>query len=250
MNPVSGDFVTTANFAVVVSGVPTSGAVAKISGLPAASGSTPRGAYSSSRLVPSPTPPRQARRRSSSRARYTLRPEPRSTCSRRPQNPSTVLAPRVRRHDRDDVAGADTGGAAAHELESVAAAGIPVREMRPVRRDDLAGEGRHFLDERRKGFRESGVRLQFERHLAGSTYETRDTEQLHRAGDHGAAVQRSSAAAYSPGVFMLMKLSPAGSKRRISSSWTMRVVTFSNRLTGRSSPAASCAARTGSTVVR
>jgi hypothetical protein len=46
MNPVSGDFVTTANFAVVVRPVPTSGAVAKMRGLSGDRGSTPAGAYS------------------------------------------------------------------------------------------------------------------------------------------------------------------------------------------------------------
>ncbi len=44
MNPVSGDLVTTANFAVVVRPVPTRGADAKIRGLSGDSGSTPGGA--------------------------------------------------------------------------------------------------------------------------------------------------------------------------------------------------------------
>ncbi len=41
MKPVSGDLVTTANLAVVVRPVPTSGALVKISGLAAEKGSTP-----------------------------------------------------------------------------------------------------------------------------------------------------------------------------------------------------------------
>jgi hypothetical protein len=57
MNPVRGDFVTTANFAVVVRPVPTRGALVKMSGLAGDSGSTPAGAYSWSRVVPRPTPP-------------------------------------------------------------------------------------------------------------------------------------------------------------------------------------------------
>jgi hypothetical protein len=44
MKPVSGDFVTTANFAVVVRPVPTSGALVKMSGLSGEKGSTPAGA--------------------------------------------------------------------------------------------------------------------------------------------------------------------------------------------------------------
>jgi hypothetical protein len=60
---VSGDFVTTANLAVVVSPVPTSGALVKISGFAGAKGSMPEGAYSSRRLAPRPMPPRLLRRR-------------------------------------------------------------------------------------------------------------------------------------------------------------------------------------------
>ena len=46
MKPVSGDLVTTANFAVVVRLVPTSGALVKMRGLAGENGSTPGGAYS------------------------------------------------------------------------------------------------------------------------------------------------------------------------------------------------------------
>ena len=51
---VSGDFATTANFALVVSGVPTSGENTNASGASGASGSTPAGASSDSRCVPEP----------------------------------------------------------------------------------------------------------------------------------------------------------------------------------------------------
>ncbi len=43
MNPVSGDFASTANFAEVVMEVPTNGLVTKMSGLSGASGSAPAG---------------------------------------------------------------------------------------------------------------------------------------------------------------------------------------------------------------
>ena len=43
MKPVSGDLNSTANLAVVVTAVPTSGLEAKISGAAGASGSTPGG---------------------------------------------------------------------------------------------------------------------------------------------------------------------------------------------------------------
>ena len=46
IKPVSGEVVTTANLAVVVRPVPTSGALVKISGLAGAKGSTPGGAKS------------------------------------------------------------------------------------------------------------------------------------------------------------------------------------------------------------
>ena len=51
---VSGDFATTANFALVVSGVPTSGEKTKASGASGASGSPPSGPSSPSRWVPEP----------------------------------------------------------------------------------------------------------------------------------------------------------------------------------------------------
>ena len=51
---VSGDFATTANFALVVSGVPTSGEKTKASGASGASGSPPSGPSSPSRWVPRP----------------------------------------------------------------------------------------------------------------------------------------------------------------------------------------------------
>ena len=57
-SPVSGDLATTANFALVVSGVPTSGENTNASGASGASGSTPGGASRCSSQVPRPTPPR------------------------------------------------------------------------------------------------------------------------------------------------------------------------------------------------
>jgi hypothetical protein len=57
-SPVSGDLATTANFALVVSGVPTSGENTNASGAAGASGSTPAGASRCSSQVPRPTPPR------------------------------------------------------------------------------------------------------------------------------------------------------------------------------------------------
>ena len=57
-NPVRGDFATTANLALVVRGVPTSGENTKAKGAAGASGSTPAGARRCSSHVPSPTPPR------------------------------------------------------------------------------------------------------------------------------------------------------------------------------------------------
>ena len=71
---VSGDFATTANFALVVSGVPTSGENTNASGASGASGSTPGGASSESRCVPSPTPPSVARSSASSSGSVVLPP--------------------------------------------------------------------------------------------------------------------------------------------------------------------------------
>ena len=56
--PVSGDFATTANFALVVSGVPTSGENTNASGASGPSGSTPAGPARCISQVPSPAPPR------------------------------------------------------------------------------------------------------------------------------------------------------------------------------------------------
>ena len=55
--PVSGDLATTANLALVVSGVPTSGENTKASGASAASGSTPGGPSACISQAPSPAPP-------------------------------------------------------------------------------------------------------------------------------------------------------------------------------------------------
>ena len=55
--PVSGDLATTANFALVVSGVPTSGEKQKASGASGPSGSTPGGASSCMSQAPRPAPP-------------------------------------------------------------------------------------------------------------------------------------------------------------------------------------------------
>jgi len=63
--PVSGDFATTANLALVVSGVPTSGENTKASGAPGPSGSTPGGPTRCSSQVPRPAPPRYPRSTSS-----------------------------------------------------------------------------------------------------------------------------------------------------------------------------------------
>jgi len=56
-SPVSGDFATTANFALVVSGVPTRGEKQNASGASGPSGSTPGGASSCMSHVPRPAPP-------------------------------------------------------------------------------------------------------------------------------------------------------------------------------------------------
>ena len=56
--PVSGDLATTANFALVVSGVPTSGEKTNARGASGDSGSTPVGARRCISQVPSPEPPR------------------------------------------------------------------------------------------------------------------------------------------------------------------------------------------------
>jgi hypothetical protein len=56
--PVSGDFATTANFALVVSGVPTSGENTNASGARGPSGSVPGGPSRCSSQVPRPAPPR------------------------------------------------------------------------------------------------------------------------------------------------------------------------------------------------
>ena len=82
---VSGDFATTANFALVVSGVPTSGENTNASGASGASGSTPAGASSDSRCVPSPTPPSVARSVASSSGSVVLPPSSRSTTSALPK---------------------------------------------------------------------------------------------------------------------------------------------------------------------
>ena len=93
MQPVSGDLVMTAYLAVVVSPVPTSGALHSTIGHSADSGSAPRGAYSYSSAVPRPTPPRKRLNRASSMARQSCVRRVRSMRSRRPWNPCMAYPP-------------------------------------------------------------------------------------------------------------------------------------------------------------
>ena len=83
--PVSGDFATTANFALVVSGVPTSGENTKASGASGPSGSTPAGARWCISHVPRPAPPRQPRSTCSDKGSTSDWPLVRSTTSARPK---------------------------------------------------------------------------------------------------------------------------------------------------------------------
>jgi hypothetical protein len=85
--PVSGDFATTANLALVVSGVPTSGEKTKASGASGASGSTPGSPSAVSSHVPSPTPPRCSRSTRSGSGRVRAEPSPTSTTRARPKYP-------------------------------------------------------------------------------------------------------------------------------------------------------------------
>ena len=83
--PVNGDLATTANFALVVRGVPTRGENTKASGASGASGSTPGGARRCMRYVPRPAPPMQLRSVSSASANRSAEPSVTSTTSARPK---------------------------------------------------------------------------------------------------------------------------------------------------------------------
>jgi hypothetical protein len=83
--PVRGDFATTANFALVVSGVPTSGEKQNASGASGDSGSTPGGARRCISHVPRPAPPMYARRTSSLSGRCSALASARSTTRARPK---------------------------------------------------------------------------------------------------------------------------------------------------------------------
>jgi hypothetical protein len=83
--PVSGDFATTANFALVVSGVPTSGEKTNASGASGASGSTPGGASRCMSHAPSPDPPIVARSTGSGSSSRSASPVPTSTTSAWPK---------------------------------------------------------------------------------------------------------------------------------------------------------------------
>ena len=84
-SPVSGDLATTANFALVVSGVPTSGENTKASGASGPSGSTPGGASRCISQAPSPAPPMQPRSTGSGSSSASAPPLPTSTTSARPK---------------------------------------------------------------------------------------------------------------------------------------------------------------------
>src|ERR1700738_2768344 len=119
MKPVRGDLVTTANFAVVVRLVPTSGALANINGFAGDSGSTLAGACSKRSVGPRRMPPRYLRSRDSSKSSYALRPLVRSTRSTRPKKPCTGLASRVRRENDEAVSRIDHGRRGPDENQSV-----------------------------------------------------------------------------------------------------------------------------------
>ena len=83
--PVRGDLATTANLALVVSGVPTSGENTKISGASGASASTPGGQHSCISHAPRPAPPTNERSTGSSMVLTLLWPVVRLTISARPK---------------------------------------------------------------------------------------------------------------------------------------------------------------------
>jgi hypothetical protein len=83
MRLVSGLLLSTANFAEVVSGLPTSGLKAKMSGARGSSGSRPARPSSSNRRTPRPAPPMNWRRTSSASGLRSPRPD--DTSMRRAQ---------------------------------------------------------------------------------------------------------------------------------------------------------------------
>ena len=83
--PVSGDFATTANLALVVSGVPTSGENTNASGASGPSGSTPAGASRCMSQAPRPAPPMQPRSTGSGSSSRSASPVPTSTTSAWPK---------------------------------------------------------------------------------------------------------------------------------------------------------------------
>ena len=77
-SPVRGDLATTANLALVVSGVPTSGENTNTIGASGPSGSTPAGVSSRARWTPSPAPPIRLRITASGISRRSAAPVERS----------------------------------------------------------------------------------------------------------------------------------------------------------------------------
>jgi len=85
--PVSGDLATTANFALVVSGVPTSGENTNISGARGSSGSTRAGQCLCMSHVPRPAPPTYERSTGSSIGSVSAASALKSTSSAFPKYP-------------------------------------------------------------------------------------------------------------------------------------------------------------------
>ena len=85
--PVRGDLATTANFALVVSGVPTNGENTNISGASGSSGSTRAGQYLCISQVPRPAPPMYERSTGSSIVSDLPEPVLKSTSSAFPKYP-------------------------------------------------------------------------------------------------------------------------------------------------------------------
>src|SRR5690349_2013224 len=148
--PVSGDFATTANFALVVSGVPTSGENTKASAASGPNGSTSGGVSRCSSQVPSPTPPRYPRSTRSSRSRpWAVAAVPlTSTTSAQPKYPPGAMPRLYVAHPP----GCSASGVGREERHRVAGdqrqPGIPHDVVAVDRRDHVPVEGE--VDGRRR----------------------------------------------------------------------------------------------------
>jgi hypothetical protein len=180
MKPVSGDLVTTANFAVVVRPVPTSGALVKMRGLAGETAQRLEGHARRAGWFP-------GRRRRGIRVGGARKDRAASSCPRSDRHGEverethTRSPSRVRREDEDPVSRVNCGCRSSNEIQAVHVARVARKQTASVGTDDPSRQHRQCGAERRVHMGKSRSRWQRQRKLLGFCEQAGNTEELDRA---------------------------------------------------------------------